>query len=113
MKCYHESGNPFDIFAVKTCSNRDPRTVGHLPQETSHITKYLLQRGAEIEAQLTSTQCRRSPITQGGLEISYKVIVRMPATVLSRKLLDRYKELVTNLYSEPQTSELMGSDLTK
>ena len=35
----------------------------------------------------------------------------MPATVLSRKLLDRYKELVIDLYSEPQTSELMGSFL--
>ena len=36
----------------------------------------------------------------------------MLATVLSRKLLDRYKELVvTDLYSEPQTSELMGSFL--
>ena len=111
LKCYHESGNPFDIFAIKTCSNQDPRAVGHLPQEISRITKYLLERGAEIEAQLTSTQYRRSPITQGGLEIPCKVIVRMPATVLSRKLLDRYKELVTDLYSEPQTSELMGSFL--
>ena len=36
------------------------------------------------------------------------VIVRMPATVLSRKFLDRYKELVTDVYSEPQISEFMG-----
>ena len=48
-------------------------------------------------------------MTQGGLEIPCKVIVCMPATVLSRKLLDRYKEQVTDLQSEPQTSELMGS----
>ena len=95
MKCYHESGNPFDIFAIKTCYNQDPRAVGHLAQEISRTTKYLLERGAEIEAQLTSTHNRRSPITQGGLEIPCKVIVRMPATVLSRKLLDRYKELAT------------------
>ena len=32
----------------------------------------------------------------------------MPATVLSRKFLDRYKELVTDVYSEPQISEFMG-----
>ena len=38
-----------------------------------------------------------------------KGIVRMPATVLNWKLLDIYK--VTDLYSEPQTSELMGSFL--
>ena len=97
MKCYHESGNAFDIFAIKTCSNQDPRAEGHLPQEISRITKYLLERGAEIEAQLTSTQYRRCPVTQGGVEITCKVIVRMPATVLSWKLLDRYKELVTDL----------------
>ena len=72
LKCYYASGNPFDIFAIKTCSNQDPRAVGHLPQEISHITKYLLERGTEIEAQLTSTQYRRSPITQGGLEIRCK-----------------------------------------
>ena len=70
LKCYHESGNLFDIFAIKTCSNQGPRAVGHLPQEISRITKYLLERGAEIEAQLTSTQYRRSPITQGRLEIT-------------------------------------------
>ena len=57
--------------------------------------------------ELASTQYRRSPITQTGLEIPCKVIVRMSATVLSRKLVDRYKELVPDLYSEPQTSELM------
>ena len=101
------SGNPFDIFVIKTCSNQDHRAVGHLPQEIRRITKYLLEKGAEIEAQLTSTQYRRSPITEGGLEIPCKVIVRMPATVPSRKLLDTYKELVTEL----QTSEIMGSFL--
>ena len=68
LKCYHESGNPFDIFAIKTYSNQDPRVVGHLPQEISLITKYLLELGAEIEVQLTSSQYRSSPITQGGQE---------------------------------------------
>ena len=70
--------------------------MGHLPEKISRITKYLLERGEKIESQLTSTKYRRSPIPRGGLEISYKVIARMSATVLSRKLLDRYKELVTD-----------------
>ena len=111
LKCYYESGNPFDIFALKTCSNQDPRAVAHLSQEISRITKYLLESCAEIEAKLTSTHNRRSPITQGGLEIPCKVIVRMPATVTSQKLLDKYKELVKDMYSEPQISELIGSFL--
>ena len=42
-------------------------------------------------------QYRYSPMTQGGLEIPCTVIERMPATVLSRKLLDTYKEQVTDL----------------
>ena len=70
--------------------------MGHLPEKISRITKYLLERGEKIESQLTSTKYRRSPITRGGLEISCKVIAHMSATVLSRKLLDRYKELVTD-----------------
>ena len=53
LKYYHESGDPFDVFSIKTCSNQDPRAVGHLPQEIRRITKYLLERGVEIEAQLT------------------------------------------------------------
>ena len=105
------AAEPFSLAYFKTCSNQDPRALSHPPQEISRIRKYLIERGAEIEAQLTSTQYRRSQITQGGTEISCKVIVRMPTTVLNRKLLDRYKELVTDLYSEPQTSELMGSFL--
>ena len=44
------------------------RAVGHLPQEISRITKYLLERGAEIEVQLTSSQYRSSPITHCGQE---------------------------------------------
>ena len=77
--------------------------MGHLPQKISRITKYLLERGEKIEAQLTSTIYQRTPIIQGGLEIPCKVIVRMSATVLSQTLMDRYKELVTDFYSEPQT----------
>ena len=39
LKCYHGSGNSFDIFAIKSCFNQDPRAVGHLPQEISRIVK--------------------------------------------------------------------------
>ena len=78
LKCYHKTGNPFDIFAIKTCSNQDPCSMDNLPQEINRITKYLLERDTEIEAQLTSTLYRRSPRTQGGLEIPCKVIIRMP-----------------------------------
>ena len=58
LNCYHEPGNPFDIFAIKTCSHRSLQPVGHLPREISRLTKLILDRGAEVEAKLTSNQYR-------------------------------------------------------
>ena len=69
LNCYHEPGNPFDIFAIKTCSHGSLQLAGHLPSETSRLKKFTLDRGAEVEDKLTSNQYRCSPITQGGLEI--------------------------------------------
>ena len=37
--------------------------------ELSRITKFLIDRGLKVEAQLSSTNYRRSPLIQGGLEI--------------------------------------------
>ena len=65
--------------------------VGHLPMEISRITKFLLDRGARIEATLRSIQYRRSPLVQGGLEIPCTVKVSMMPTQLSKKLVDLYR----------------------
>ena len=108
LNCYHEPGNPFDIFAIKTCSHGSLQPVGHLPREISRLTKFILDRGAEVEAKLTSNQYRCSPITQGGLEIPCTVNIKMPATILNRNLLKRYEEMVSHLYVEPEESIMMG-----
>ena len=109
LKCFHERRNPFDVFAIKTCSNGNSQAVGHLPREISRLTKFILDRGAEVEATLASTQYRRSPITQGGLEIPCVIKVTMPGTMLNKKLLNRYEEMATQLYKEPEESAIMGS----
>ena len=109
LNCYHEPGNPFDIFAIKTCSHGSLQPVGHLPREISRLTKFILDRGAEVEAKLTSNQYRCSPITQGGLEIPCTVNIKMPAPILNRNLLKRYEEMVSHLYAEPEESIMMGS----
>ena len=109
MQCFHESGNPFDVFAIKTCSKGSLQAVGHLPCEIIRLTKFILDRSAEVEARLASTNYRRSPITQGGLEIPCTVKVKMPATLLNRKLLERYREMVDHLYKEPEDNLVMGS----
>ena len=68
LGCSHEVGNVFAIFAIKT-TNNDGGVTGHLPQEISRPTKFLLDRGAQITAILTDTHYRRSPLFQGDLEI--------------------------------------------
>ena len=67
--CYHEAENFYDIFEVKICKQGNDATVRHLPMEISRITKYILQRGAQVKA----THYRRSPLVQGGIEIPCKI----------------------------------------
>ena len=80
----------------------------HLPCEISRLSKFILDRGAEVEATLTSKH-RNSPLTQGGLEIPWIVKVAIPGTLLNKKLLERYEEMVKDLYVEPQEIAIMGS----
>jgi len=48
LECFFERNNMFDPFAIKTCRKEDDITVGHLPREISHPTKFLLHHGAKI-----------------------------------------------------------------
>ena len=73
------------------------KAVGHLPREVSQLAKFILDRGAEVKATLTSKHYRRSPLTQGGLEIPCMVKVAMPGTLLNKKLLERYEKMVKDL----------------
>ena len=49
--------------------------VGHMPWEISCYTWFPIERGANITAEGVSTNTKRSPLTQGGLEIEIKVTV--------------------------------------
>ena len=99
------------MFAIKTLqADGDVQTtVGHLPREMSRPTKFLLDRGAKVEVELTATHYRRSPLFQGGLEIPCIVKITMPTSVLGQLLLKRYEELVLKLYCEPKEEIIMGS----
>ena len=50
-------------------------------------------------------------MAQEGLEIACKVTVRMPGTIKSHMLMDRYLELVRTLYAEHKDEVLLGSFL--
>ena len=61
---------------------------------------------------MTSSYYRRSPLFQGGLEIPCLVTVSMPGTIRNQLLLDRYRELVTELYCEPKDEIIIGKFLS-
>ena len=61
LDCYHEFGNTFDIFAIKTCKPNG-QIAGYLPREISRVTKFSLNRGAVAQATLSLTHYRRSPL---------------------------------------------------
>ena len=98
LSCAHEENNPFDMFAIKVCEGT--KIVGHLPMEISRASKFLMDRGAKFMVELVSTNYRRSPLVQGGLE-----------TVRNHLLIDKYKEIVTENYAEPKKEEILGSFL--
>ena len=111
LLCFHEIGNDFDYFSIKTCTGDDV-TVGHLPREISRPTKFLIDRGAVVKSKITSAHYRRSPLLQGGLEIQCVVSVTLPGTIKNHLLLDRYKLLVEKLYCEPKDEVIIGNYLT-
>ena len=62
---------------------------------------------------LTTTDYRRSPLVQRGLEIACKVTVKMVATVKNHMLIEQYLQLVKTLYAEPKNEVILGSFLAR
>ena len=71
----------------------------------------MLDRGANISAKLTSAHYRRSPLVQGSIEIPCVVTVSMPGTVINQLLMERHKQLVETLYTEPKEEKILGTFL--
>jgi len=106
--CFFEPDNPFDEFAIKVCEEGNQTPVGHLPREIARATKFFIERGASISVQLTSEHYRRSPLVQGGMEIACKVTASIPGTCINLLLMERYKQLIQETYTEPQKEEILG-----
>ena len=73
------------------------------------LDKFLLNRGAKVTSQLTGTHYRRSPIFQGGLEIPCLVTVTIPGSIKGHMLIQRYQQMVEELYDAPKEEVIMGS----
>ena len=61
-----------------------------------------------MEAELSSTNYRRSPLVQGGLEIPCDVIVTMLGTTDNQLTLRKYKKLVCEKYAEPKEEAIIS-----
>ena len=75
LMCEHEENNEYDLFAIKVRRPLDRKIVGHFPIEILRTTRFIIARGAIVEAQLTTAHYRRSPLVQGGLEIPCSLIL--------------------------------------
>ena len=111
LECLFERHSLFDMFAIKTCCLEGGQIVGHLPREMSRPTKFLLDRRAKVTAQFIGTRYRISPLFQGGLEIPCLVTVTIPGSIKSHMLIQRYQQIVEELYCAPKEEVIMGSFL--
>ena len=99
LNCFHEEGNTFDRSAIKVCKKDKNEIVGHLPMEISWVTKFLLDRGTNVSAKLTSTHYRKFGS------------VSTPGTVINQLLMERHKQLVETLYTKQREEEILGDIL--
>ena len=67
--------------------------------EFSRPTKYISERAATVVAKLSSTNYRRSPLVQGGLEISYCVAIFMPEALKKKEIIQKYKDMLDIMYT--------------
>ena len=111
LVCSHEKNNPYDFFAIRVTIPESGMTIGHLPMENSRVTKYILDRGAQVYAVLTSTNYCVSPLVQGGLEIPCRVEIHMPSTLKNRELIRIYEQYVDTLYYQREETNIAGSFL--
>ena len=68
--------------------------IGHIPMEISRVTKYFMERGAAVTAQLTGVHYRRSPLVQGGLEILCKITVTISGKASNLLCMEKYKHIL-------------------
>ena len=105
LSAIHERNNVYDHYAIAAQKRLPGRigssTIGHLPNEISRITRFIIHYGATVTVRVISTNHRRSPLVQGGLEIPVEVSVMMNSSETNSVALTKYEELVKGSYKEP------------
>ena len=103
----YKPDNAFDRFPIKKPikESSKEKTVGHLPQEISRPTKFLLDRGVVMHAEISSLKYKNSPLVQSRLELPCIVFALMPPAVLNEHLISRYKSSVALHVELPKRSK--------
>ena len=113
LECSHEKDNLYDSFSIKVFKPDSPaEIIGHLPMETSRITKFIIDRGAQVAVKIRGRHYRRSPLVQGGLKVPCWIKIAMVGSIINHHLLVRYELLLKELYIEPKDEEIIGTFLS-
>ena len=66
-----------------------------------------------MSVKLTGVHYRRSPLAQGSMEIPCRIKTQVPGTVSNLLVMERYKQLVAEIYIEPKEEQILGSFLER
>lgn len=99
-----EIGNIHDPFAISLGAKivgklTDNEIVGHIPREISRFCHYFINYGGKLEARVTCTKYRPSPIPSGGLEIPILLIAKKGDS--TEEIFEKMEDLLRSYYVEP------------
>ena len=110
LECFHEKDHPYDSFSIKVFKPDSPaEIVGHLPMEISRITKFIINRGAQVVVKTRGRHYRRSPLAQDGLEVPCQIKIAMVGRIINHHLLVGYQQLLKELHIEPKDEKIIAT----
>ena len=74
--------------------------VGHLPQDISRFTRFIILYDAVVSAKVVDEKYRRSPLIQGGLEIPAQVSINMEYSDMNKRVINKYEALTNEHYKK-------------
>jgi hypothetical protein len=97
-------GSVHDPFSMELCAPlpnaiEPVSVIGHLPREISRFCRYFVNYGGDLEARVTDTQHRRSPIPSGGLEIP--ILLTVTKGMSGDTVMEKMIAYLQEYYMEP------------
>ena len=77
--------------------------------EISRVTKFIIDRGAQVAVKIRGWGYRGSILVQGGLEVPCEIKITMVGSIINHHLLVRYESLLRELYIEPKNEEIIDN----